>query len=238
MKSSVQLWSFQKGRTKEDFEEILSLASQAGYDGVELLEHDVSADEMKKLLEKYNLYAKSAHISIKTFENKLEEMLEYHHKIGCEYVIIPIHLYDNPDDIEKVVNILNNASKAAEKYGIKVGYHNHNHEFKKIGDKYIIDHLFEKTNENVIFELDVFWVYNGGEDPIEFIKKFGSRAELIHLKQSDENKKNVDLPDGIINMKEIINTAKYAKHFIVEQEEFEESSFKSCKKAADYLKKI
>ena len=235
MKVSLQLWSlFKDGVT--DLEELLKLSSEMEYDGVELLKHDVTADEMNALLKKYNLYAKSAHIGMEFFENNLEEMLEFHKNIGAEYMIIPWMGYEDKSNIKRVIDVLNKASETAKKYGIKVGYHNHAQEFEKVDGKYILDILYENTNEDVVFELDVFWVYVGGADPAEMIKKYGKRAELIHLKQSDENKNNVDLPDGVIDMKNVIETAKYAKYFVVEQEEYKKDSYTSCRADVDYLK--
>lgn len=144
--------------------------------------------------------------------------------------------YEDKSNIKRVIDVLNKASETAKKYGIKVGYHNHAQEFEKVDGKYILDILYENTNEDVVFELDVFWVYVGGADPVEMIKKYGKRAELIHLKQSDADKNNVDLPDGVIDMKNVIETAKYAKYFVVEQEEYKKDSYTSCRADVDYLK--
>ena len=148
MKISLQLWSLAKSGIS-DLEELLKLSSKMGYDGVELLKHDNSAKEVKELLKKYNLYAKSAHIGIEYFENNLTEMLEYHKEIGAEYMIIPWQGYDDESKLQKTIDILNKASEEAKKYGIKVGYHNHAQEFAKIGDKYILDLLYEGTNHAI-----------------------------------------------------------------------------------------
>ena len=56
------------------------------------------------------------------------------------------------------------------------------------------------------------------------------------MKQSDANIENVDLPDGILDMKDIIESAKYAKHFVVEQEAYKIGAYESCKADIDYLK--
>ena len=50
-------------------------------------------------------------------------------------------------------------------------YHNHAHEFQKDENKYLIDILAEEMPE-LKLELDVYWVYRGGEDPM---------LSLIHI---------------------------------------------------------
>lgn len=236
MKVCLQLYSLAKHGVK-GLEELLKQSSEIGYDGVELLKHDNSAEETVKLLKKYGLYAPSAHIGKEYLEKNFNEILEFHKKIGAEYVIIPWESYED-NKLRETIDFLNKASVEAKSYGLKVGYHNHSHEFKKIDGKYIIDHLFENTNEDVVFELDVYWIYKGGEDPIKYIEKFGKRVQLVHLKQSNSEKENVDFPDGILDMKKIIEAAKYANHFIVEQETYKISPFVSCKADVDYLKSI
>jgi sugar phosphate isomerase/epimerase len=117
--------------------------------------------------------------------------------------------------------------------GIKIGYHNHQNEFKKIGDKYILDIIAENTD--VVLELDVFWVAFAGIDPVEVINKWGDRVELIHIKQIGKNNANVEVSEGDIDFKEIISAAKYAKYFVVEQEEYTKPIWETTKNNIDYL---
>ena len=101
-----------------------------------------------------------------------------------------------------------------------------------------MDLVAARLDDDVVLELDVFWVYVGGVDPIEYIKKWGSKVELIHLKQSDAKKANVDMGDGILDMKAIIEVSKYAKDFIVEHEEFDKPVMDAVRNDVVFLKKI
>ena len=67
--------------------------------------------------------------------------------------------------------------------GMGLLYHNHDFEFQKIGDEYMIDILYAQT-PSLLVEADTCWVNQGGVDPIEFLKKYKNRTPVLHLKDS------------------------------------------------------
>jgi len=238
MECSLQLYSLACGGIKS-LKERINLAGQHGYDGIEFAGFsDLSIEEIKAEMDKYGLYSKSAHTGfLGMTDEELEETFEFHKALGIEYVIIPYHNYESIDDALFVAKRLNEASIIAKKYGIKVGYHNHAHEFEKFDGKYILDIIKENCNDDIIFELDIFWVSKGGEDAYKFIEKYGKAVELVHLKQIDKDGNNCDIPDGILDINKVREIAKYAKYFIVEQEATGDS-VASSKRNAEYLKSL
>ena len=238
MDVSLQLYTI-RSETKQDFKEAVRRVGKTGYDGVEFAGYgDLSAEEMKELLQESGLYSVASHTPQNVFLNSFEEDLKYNSAIGSKYIICPHAKMETRQEVDAVTDMLNKAAALAAPYGIKVGYHNHNHEFKKIDGKYILDIIAENTSDDVVLELDVYWVHNGGEDPVEYIKKWGSKVELIHCKQVGGNGTDVDIPDGVIDMKKVIETAKYAKYFIVEQEAFEKPIWETMQRTVDYLKSL
>ena len=91
-------------------------------------------------------------------------------------------------------------AKQAEEYalklkedGIDLYYHNHHIEFMKLENgKYLLDVLRENA-PSMGFELDTHWIHRGGENPVEFIKKYAGSVRLLHLK--DYKIANVEMPD-------------------------------------------
>lgn len=238
MEVSLQLYSINE-ETKKDFREAVKKVSQIGYKGVEFAGYGgLTAEEMKEFLEENHLYSVGCHCGLPVFENSFEEELEYNYAIGSRYMILPWAKLDTMEEVEHLVQVLNEASFEAEKKGIKVGYHNHDHEFNKIDGSYIMDLIAEKTNDNVILELDVFWVAYAGIDPLEYIEKWGKKVELIHIKQIDEKKANVDVQDGIIDMGKVKDVSRYAKYFVVEHEEFDKPVWDSIRNDFETLDKI
>ena len=90
-------------------------------------------------------------------------------------------------------------AKQAEEYclklkeeGIDLYYHNHHMEFIKVNGKYLLD-LLRENAPHMGFELDTHWIHRGGENPVEFIKKYAGSVRLLHLK--DYRIGNVNMPD-------------------------------------------
>ncbi len=221
MEISLQLYSIHE-ETKKDFAGSVKKVGQIGFQGVEFAGYgDLSPAEQKQLLAESGLYSVGTHCGLQVFTDSFDEELQYSKEIGSKYIICPYARLDSLEEIEYLAKVLNEAAEKAAKVGIKVGYHNHDHEFIQIDGEYALDILARMTNDNVVLELDVFWVAYAGVDPVEYIKKWGKRVELIHIKQIDDKKANVDIPDGIIDMKQIKDAAVYATHFVLEHEEYD-----------------
>ena len=100
-----------------------------------------------------------------------------------------------------------------------------------LGAQMTADELAELTDDDVVLEIDVYWVAYAGLNPYEYVKKHEKRAELIHMKQIADDKTNVLLSEGNIDFIKIKETAKYAKYFIVEQEGDVDQAYASCENA-------
>lgn len=239
MEFSLQLWSVENVVKDKGMADTLKMVKEHGYSGVEFAGFaDMTAEDMQAELDKNNLYAVGSHTDMKLFKNSLRENLEYHKKIGAEYMIIPWCDYSNGmESVQGLIDLLNDSSVIAKEYGIKVGFHTHEPEFRKIDGKYIIDIIADGINDDVVLELDVYWIAFAGEDPYEYIEKLGKKVELIHMKQLGKDNSNVLLADGVIDFKKVVECAKYSKYFIVEQGDIEDQEDASLKNA-EFLKKI
>lgn len=67
--------------------------------------------------------------------------------------------------------------------GIKFGYHNHNYEFVKVGNRTGFDILVEESDPaSVSFELDVGWAAAAGNDIDALLSKHKGRYTGMHIK--------------------------------------------------------
>ncbi|MGG1677163.1 sugar phosphate isomerase/epimerase family protein [Neobacillus sp. NRS-1170] len=83
----------------------------------------------------------------------------------------------------KTAEQLNGIGKQCKGAGLDCYYHNHVHEFKRIGESTLFDLLIENTDpEFVKFELDLIWVMRAGYDPLSVLEKLGNRCDMIHQK--------------------------------------------------------
>lgn len=238
MEISLQLYSI-KSETEMDFKKAVKKVGDIGFKGVEFAGYGgLTADEMSELLKENKLYSVGTHCGLDTFEKAFEQELAFNKTIGSKYIICPYAEVDTMEKIDRLVQVLNDAGEKAAKENIKVGYHNHANEFVKINGKYPLDIIAERTNDNVILELDVFWVAYAGVDPIEYIKKCEKKAELIHIKQMDAKRANVDIADGVLDMQQIKDASAFAKYFILEHEEFDKPVWDSIQNDFESLEKI
>ncbi|SHO53351.1 sugar phosphate isomerase/epimerase family protein [Anaerocolumna xylanovorans] len=238
MEISIQLYSVHT-ETEKDFKGAVEKVADIGFQGVEFAGYGgLSAEEMAAFLKEKNLYSVGAHVGVQRFEEGFLEELGYHKAIGSKYIICPYASTETLEEVKELAEVLNNAARLAEGSGIKVGYHNHAQEFKIINGKYALDLLAELTREDVILELDVFWAAYAGVEPVDYIKKSGKKIELIHMKQINETKENVDMPEGCLDMKTIQEAAEYASYFVLEHEEYDKPIWESIQNDYEFLKKL
>ena len=239
----LQLFSV-RDYTEKDFIGTLEKIAEMGYTSVEFAGFgDIPAKEMRAALDRLGLVSLGSHSGLDRLTgDNLKREVEYNAQIGSQYVICPWAPMENRDDVLRLCETLAAASEAVCAAGMKLGYHNHNQEFGKDGDSYYFDIMMDTLSpDQLIMELDVFWSEYAGIDTKAYIRKYGPRCEIIHMKQIEnhETKKNVELPRGMIDFAELTKFAADcgAKHFIVEQEAYASDSMESAKENADYLLK-
>ncbi len=67
--------------------------------------------------------------------------------------------------------------------GIGFGYHNHNFEFVKVGERTGFDILMAESDPAAVsFELDVGWAAAAGQDPVALFRKYSGRYTAMHVK--------------------------------------------------------
>ncbi len=164
---------------------------------------------------------------------------------GCKYVIYPYlaePLRQNIDGYKATAEKFNKIGEIANKMGIRFGYHNHAFEFDKMGAQRGMDVLLGETDPKLVtFELDLYWVTKGGEDPAEFIKKHPGRFEIFHVKDMAKSDDMFFAPVGTgrIDFESIFAQKETAglELIFVEQDRFRKyDAFESVEISFNYLK--
>lgn len=234
----LQLYSV-RDEMDGNYLETLDRVAAFGYTGVEFAGFGgFSAKALRERLRLAGLEAMGCHTGAEVFAaDNISAELEYLAQLDCHYMICPWYEIHQPDDVHRLAEMLNRASLAAKPYGISCGYHNHGQEFQLFGEELAYTRLIEETDPSVAIELDVFWAAHAGVDPFAFLNRHADRIRLLHLKQITAEKESCDLPDGVIDMKKLIERAETAgiADFIVEQEAYAVSSMESARINAAYL---
>ena len=183
-KVGLQLYSVRDAMEK-DMDATLKAVKEMGYDYVEFAGYfGKTAEEVKALLDKYELKAISVHQATDLFEKEGKTAVDYLNTIGVEYSAIPWYdkneLYNNWDEtVKKFAEV----SKLLKAGGIQLMYHNHDFEFVKIDGEYVLDKLYRTLDaETLMPEIDTCWVHYAGVNPAEYVRKYAGRIKVLHLK--------------------------------------------------------
>lgn len=237
----IQLYTL-RNQIGKDAAGTLKQVAEAGYKQVELYGFP-NVDAMVKGAKDAGLAIHSAHFDWECVVSPKDaamsdfaKLLEKAKEIGLSHLVIP-YLADRDrkklDDYKRVAANANQAAAMAKKAEIQLAYHNHNFEFEpKEGGKTGYDVFVSDFSEDMMFEIDVFWVKAAGVDPVELIKNLKGRVSQLHLKDLKEGlalptfgglpeDAFQELGDGIIPMEPILVAAKDAGvvHCHVEQDQ-------------------
>ncbi|MCD8740024.1 sugar phosphate isomerase/epimerase [Mucilaginibacter roseus] len=238
-KVGLQLYSLRDYLPK-DVKGVTEKVAKAGYKEVETYGYSkqngfwgLDAKAYSQLLKANGLVSPSGHYGIESYfrdgsDKEINEAIEAAKTIGSTYVILPWmggELIDTVDKCKAMAQKFNQAGELVKKAGLKFGYHNHNFEWKPVGDTSFYDVLLKETDVNLVtLELDLYWVYRSNLDPVKMLTEHPNRFKLVHVKDADKANKelNTEIGKGLIDYKAIFAAAQKAgiKHFIVEQENF------------------
>src|SRR5258708_7731168 len=90
----------------------------------------------------------------------------------------------NGDDYKAMADLCNQLGAAAKHAGLQFAYHNHNSEFKDVGNgKLGYDVFLETTDAELVkLELDCGWMIAAGQDPIKYFERYPNRYRMVHVK--------------------------------------------------------
>ncbi len=162
-----------------------------------------------------------------------------HKAAGVKYIVQPFMDkvgYESLDGLKRYCDYFNAIGEKCNAAGIRFGYHNHSGEFKAINGQTIYDYMLKNTDpKKVMFEMDLYWITEGGKNPVDYFKAYPGRFELWHVK----DKRELGGSDAVMNFKPIFENAKLAgmKKFIVEVEEFNSNPIDGVKQSLEFLQK-
>ena len=167
LKVGLQLYSV-RGDMEKDMEQTLKKVKEIGHDYVEFAGYfGKSAEEVRALLDKYQLECISVHQTYQVFLDNEKDNIDYLKTIGAKYCAVPWmgrEKHAGHGQFEKTVEGFLQVGKALSASGIRLLYHNHEFEFEKYEGKYLLDWLYESVPADILeTELDTCWVkYAGG----------------------------------------------------------------------------
>jgi sugar phosphate isomerase/epimerase len=234
---ALQLWSVREDM-KRDFAATVADVAEIGYNGVELAGYgNLDAKGAKAALDAAGLKVAGMHVSYPTLSGDFTSVVSDALLFGTKHVVCswwPPGHFVSAAACEQIGTQLDSIGAMLRPFGIRFGYHNHDHEFRIFDGRPAFDWILGASEpRNVFAEVDVFWVQHAGYSPAKFIREQGARVPLIHLKDARE------LGKGPVNFEEIFaatDSVGAAEWFIVEQEQYSHVPIKSVRLCHEQMK--
>jgi sugar phosphate isomerase/epimerase len=247
----LQLWSVKESMSEDPIETIKKVASFGysqieGFNGGKGIFWGMKNTEFKSIMDDLGLDFFASHTN--TFEN-LEKQAAEAGEIGMKYLINPyVGPQKSMDDFKRLADDFNKHGEICKQNGVRFAYHNHGYTFEELEGQIPQEYLMENTDPNLVdFELDLYWVYTAGHDPIKWLEKYPNRFPIGHVKDKDgdvdisEPKGSTILGTGVLDFPAILGKGKDngMNYFVVEQERFEGTSpMEAAEKNANYMKNL
>ncbi len=224
---------------------------KCGYKGIEYAgfgpkdmekHHGFTAKELKKFQDDAGLICNGSHSSRVLIEDpeNLKKAIEFHAALGAKFIICPGMQNKGVDGWKQAGENFAKAAEVAEKSGICVGYHAHQHDFDIVDKENNLSswEVFANAGgSKVVLQIDLGHCVNKGADPYKLIEKYPGRSKTVHLKESN----NLIIGQGKVDWKRafsLLETIGGAESYTVEFEGSLMGKMENAKLSADGYYKI
>lgn len=256
----------------------LKAVKAAGYDGVELNSFMIQPTsfmvrmmtraagmpvgrggsfDWKGMLGEAGLCVVSLHEDSGNIRRNPEAVIEKAKGFGTDKVVITgMYRFDYSDKaaVKALAQDLNTCGERLGKSGIRLLYHNHNCEFRKVEKgRTAYDILIEETDSRYVnFEMDSYWPTEAGVSAIALMRRLGERMKLYHINDRGTRvsgpsmtpilkSDSMELGYGNMNLEELVAQALSAGVDAVILESHknwaEKSPIRSLQMSAEFMKK-
>lgn len=194
------------GKYAQNHEKVLKQLADMGYTAVEAANYGdgklygVTPEQFKSDIEAAGLKVMSSHVTRNLNDDEIKSKnftealkwwdvcIDAHKRAGMKYMVIPwCNVPKTLADLQTICDYYNQVGKKVAAAGMKLGYHNHSHEFQKVEGKVMEDYMIEHTDPNYLFfQMDVYWTVRGQMSPVDYFNKYPGRFKLLHIKDNSE----------------------------------------------------
>jgi sugar phosphate isomerase/epimerase len=241
----LQLYSVRNDCSK-DLPGTLKAVAKMGYQGVEFAGYyGRKAEELRKMLDENGLKCCGTHIGLDTLlGDQLKKTVEFNRTLGNPFLIVSYMGEDRLGTVEKAkatAQLFTELAAKVKAENMRVGYHAHGGDFKKIDGKTRWEAFFDCAGPDVAMQMDLGNCLEGGGDPIAMLKKYPGRSATIHLKEHG-GKPGAVIGEGVVKWQQevfpICESTGKTQWYIVEQEAYAGSPLNSVKRCLENLRKM
>lgn len=236
MHYGLQLYSVRDAAEK-NFAHTLSSLSKMGYTHMEFDEFfGHSAQEVKAMLEENGLQVSGAHVGMADLRANFSSLLSFHKALGPPRLILVGTRFKNRELMAQLIDDLNLYHRLLAQEGMQLCLHNHHKEFlPNLDGQVAIQQIWDNTP--ISFEIDTYWAYFAGKDPVKVLEGMKDRVPLIHLKDGDREGNGFSLGEGTAPVAQVLDKAiELGMHVVVESEDLKPDGLSEVGRCMDWLK--
>ncbi len=225
-KIAVQLYTLRE-ECHADFPGVLRKISQIGYGGVQFAGFQgYDPQELKAVLDEVGLKTAGMHVGFHDIVANTGKVVSDARLFDTRDIIcpsIPAELR-NEGGYKQLKKDLNGIAKHLKGEGFRISYHNHAFEFETVIEgQNALSYLLEAAVDNeILAELDVYWLQKCGLEPVTFFKPYADRMPIVHMKDmtADGEQAFAEIGTGSIEFEPIIRWGEEngVEWYVVEQD--------------------
>ncbi len=236
--NSIQFWTV-RDQLERDFDGTLTRLAEIGFRAVEPFGLPANLNKLSAALSNAGLTAPTAHGDVLL---NPEAAIAAAVELGTTVLIDPYQpeeIFQNESSIQRLADQLSAAAELAAPHGIKIGYHNHDHELRnEVRGVPALFALANMVSQDVVFEIDLFWCQVAQVDPLDVLKELDGRVVALHAKDAPLGghvKDQVYLGKGSVDVLACAKQAANAR-LVVEFDEYNGDIFEGVAGSLNYLK--
>ena len=179
---------------EEDLPRVLAVVRDTGFDGVEMMTDVLAPGDaaVRRALEDAGLAAAAVHVFLHEVETAgaLERLLDTVEVLGSGRLIASAANNRTRADFERLATTLDGLGGACRPRGIHLLFHPHHAEFRPVRDDEGVrgvELLRERCDPDLVgWNVDFYWAYRGGADPVDVARRFGPVSGYYHVRDGDE----------------------------------------------------
>lgn len=211
----VQLYML-RNQMRQDPERTLAQIAELGFTEIEWWgEWGRTPAQLRAALQANGLRAPSAHYGLDALQpDRIGRTLETAAAMGHGTLIVAsTNAAENGtlDAWKRTAGIISDAGRAGRSAGIRTSYHNHDYEFQPLAGSDRVEIFLAETDAAVVdFELDCYWAFKAGKDPVALLRRHASRITMLHLKDSAGGPAHEqrDVGAGVMDWRAILAAAR------------------------------
>jgi sugar phosphate isomerase/epimerase len=251
----INLYSL-RTEAEKDLPGTLALISKLGFRKIEAGDlYGRTPAEFLRLLKSNGLRAVSMGAAYAALKKDAAAVGAQARLLGAEYVVCDTlphsakHL--TAGDIAPAAESLNAWGKVLAGQGLRLCYHTHGTEFDPSPDGTRFDTLMKLTDPAyVAYEMDIFWIVYGYQDPVKMLRRYPNRFPLMHVKDIRKGTKlggspadvleeeSVPLGTGVVDVEPALIAGEQngVRHFFLEEEAV--PALPQIRQSIEYLKRL